>query len=229
MKKLAMSLAVAGLMLAVSSMAQAALITIGTANYGEASYKLIYDADSPSGPITWLDYTDWGSGGGDWQTSVDWASGLGSSLTVNLDSGYTTAIDWTTGWRLPATVDGLDVQGTDGTTTGGYNVTSSEMGHLYYEELGNLSTLDGGTLTNTGDFANLYQWDSYWSGTEYASTGNVNAWMFNMSTGDQWQGSKSLWEASLAVRPGTVTPEPATLCLLGIGALALLRRRKRRV
>ena len=137
-------------------------------------------------------------------------------------------MNWAGDWRLPATVDGLDVQGTDGTTTGGYNVTSSEMGHLYYEGLGNLSILDGGTLANTGDFVDLYAHCSYWSGTEYASTGNVNAWMFDTSIGQQWEGVKSLWEASLAVRPGAVVPEPSTICLLGFGALSLLLIRRKR-
>jgi len=63
--------------------------------------------------------------------------------------------------------DGVWEYGVDGTTTAGYNITSSEMGHLYYTELGNDGYFDtsGNTtgcsesspycLTNTGDFQNL--------------------------------------------------------------------------
>jgi len=38
-----------------------------------------------------------------WQDQVDWASGLGSQLTVTLNPGYTSGVDWSTGWRLPET------------------------------------------------------------------------------------------------------------------------------
>jgi hypothetical protein len=40
-------------------------------------------------------------------------------------------------WRLPSTVDGPFVTGVDGTTTAGYNITSSEMGYMFYVNLGN--------------------------------------------------------------------------------------------
>lgn len=41
-------------------------------------------------------------------------------------------------WRLPTTVNGPWEFGYDGTTTGGYNITTSEMGYMYYVNLGNL-------------------------------------------------------------------------------------------
>lgn len=36
----------------------AALVNIGTATYNGTFYNLIYHADAPLGPITWLDYTN---------------------------------------------------------------------------------------------------------------------------------------------------------------------------
>jgi hypothetical protein len=61
----------------------------------------------------------------------------------------------------------------------GYNIATSEMGHLYYtvdpDGLGNLT---GGPLSNTGPFYNL-QHDHYWS-TEHSS---LLAWQFGFHDG----------------------------------------------
>ena len=90
MKKLILICTVT-LFLTVGSAIAGSLTVIGTATYEGASRNLIYDADSPFGPITWLDYTSWGGigGAGDWQSSVDWAASLNGSgvITYNLNSG----------------------------------------------------------------------------------------------------------------------------------------------
>ena len=124
--------------------AHAFLINRGTDTLGN---RLIYDNDLD---ITWYDFSN---AANSWQNQVNWALGL--SVTF----GSTTYDDW----RLPLTVDGLYVFGWDGTTTAGYNITNSEMGHLFYTELGNKGyyAIDGTNpqpgwgLTNTGDFQNL--------------------------------------------------------------------------
>ena len=172
--------------------AQATLSVSGTVLYDGADRNLIYDSDLD---ITWLDYT---KGPTSWVSQVAWAGGL--SLTVN-GSTYDD-------WRLPSTVDGQYVWGYDGTTTAGYNITNSEMGHLYYTELGNkgYQATDGSIpqpgwgLADTGPFTNLIA-SFYWSGTEYANNPN-NAWNFNTNNGNQNVNNKDNNNYALAVRPG---------------------------
>ena len=221
------------LVLTFSINAHGALEVIGTANYQGQDYQLIHMEDGPFGPITWLDYSN---GAGDWENQVAWANGLGADLTVTLYDGYSTGLDWNTGWRLPETVDGERVWGYDGTTTAGYNITSSEMGFLFYYVLGNKGYYNasggpqaGHGLVNTGEFNNL-QSAYYWSGTEYsANTGG--AWDFYL-----YGGGQDCWDKThganygLAVLPGDVSavPLPGALLLLGSGlaGLGVIRNKK---
>ena len=126
---------------------QATLTTIGTADYEGGTYNLIYDDDDTGhggGGLVWLDYS---RDNDDWQGQYDWATGLGGSgFTVTLATGYSSDIDWSTGWRLPDTVDGVQLYGNHGDPdndgiydyTHGYNLANSEMGHLF-AELGNIA------------------------------------------------------------------------------------------
>ncbi len=165
MKKQAICLATGLGLLMVTGLAQASLTTIGTAAYeydldgdgffdAHENYNLIWDDDNNGNSVVWLDYSNPVD---TWQNQMDWAAGLEAAITINLDAGY--SVIWDSAWRLPETVDGPWDYGYDGTTTAGYNITSSEMGHLYYEELGNLGSYDtsgaaqtGYGLVNTGDF-----------------------------------------------------------------------------
>jgi hypothetical protein len=143
--------------------------------------------------------------------------------------------------------------GYDGTTTGGYNITSSEMGHLFYTELGNSGEFDtSGTETpvlfdnsdnqnaihNSGPFTNLQfgnLWGTgtadYWSST--GPSGSNGIWAFDTTYGYQSNVDKVNpgigTGYAMAVHVGNV-PEPCTLVLLsmgGLGVLAYSWRRRR--
>ena len=207
------------MVLVFSLQANAALENRGTDSLGN---RLIYDSDLN---ITWYDYS---SSNDTWQNQMDWADALSVDFDGNVYDD----------WRLPSTVDGPYVFGFDGTTTGGFNITSSEMGHLYYTELGNLgyyNTSGNPTgcssswpycLTNTGPFTDL-QPVYYHSGTEYADYTD-NAWAFLAFNGSQFNYNKEDADFyALAVRPGNVVPEPISATLFVVGGATLVAWRNR--
>lgn len=249
-KLLTLSVGILGLLLLTGN-GQAALQTIGTANYMGIDYNLIYMDDGPFGPITWLDYSK--SGDNNWQNQVDWASGLSfAEADIQLEPAYTSTIDWTKGWRLPevdeskANLSGyFGYEGPDETGYHnyryGYNMVNSEMGHLFYEALGNLGYLatdgsypqEGYGLHKTGDFEQLHA-DYYWSGTESSIYQEELVWYFRFDWGSQSWGPKHNdvdRPKVLAVRPGDVSavPIPGTVLLLasGLAGLGLVGKKTR--
>ncbi len=213
MKRARMLLLTLVVLVGFSGTASATLTTIGTATYSGTDYNLIYEDDNNGQGLIWLDYTH---GYASWDSQRTWALGLGGNLTVSLLPGYSTTIDWTTGWRLPSA--GANPQE-------GYYQTTSEMGHLYYSSLGK----DTGDLGDTHPFDNLQAY-YYWSGTAHSSD-SKNAWFFFFGNGSQYSDGKGLDFYALAVRPGEVVsapvPEPATMLLLASGLVGLGAYRKR--
>ena len=219
----------------MSTHAQASLLTIGTVDYSGGSYNLIYDNDGPFGSIVWFDYTD---GMDSWHGKSVWASSLDSALqSVNYHLNRGIKVNWNGGWRLPSTVDQVAVYGYDGTTTSGYNITTSEFGHLFYVELGDKGYrdvngishwLDYG-LTNVGDF-NSMRYKIYWSNINQANYQDY-AWAF-ASDGFQGLFQQGANFSAIAVRSAQVeiaVPEPSTALLFGagFGVLAFWRRKAR--
>ncbi|MBT3877787.1 MAG: PEP-CTERM sorting domain-containing protein [Candidatus Scalindua sp.] len=186
--------------------------------------------------MTWYDYSNTEDSWDSWDNTEDsWGNQVAWVGTLSVDFGGDTYDDW----RLPTTVDGLGIYGTDGTTTVGHNITTSELGHLFYDELGNQGEYDTSGvyvgsgnygLNNTGDFQDLVS-GPYWSGTEYSAITD-NAWYFSFHNGIQVTSNKGWHYYGLAVRSGDVAavPEPATIGLLGISLAGMMvygiRRRR---
>ncbi|MEE9215589.1 MAG: DUF1566 domain-containing protein [Thermodesulfobacteriota bacterium] len=163
MKKLLVLLCVTLFFFGITGMANATLYDRGG--------SLIYDSDQD---ITWLQDANYAQTSGHdsdglmtWDNAMVWADQL-------VYGGFDD-------WRLPTTEDGPYVFGYNGTTTAGYNITTSEMGYMYYVNLGN--PWYSGILNNTGPFINL-QPDLYWSGSEFTSWSG-HAWTFYFYNGVQ--------------------------------------------
>lgn len=231
MKKITLAIIGVGfLMLGVVNVSQAALIDRGGG--------LIYDEDQN---ITWLQDANYAKTSGydsdgvmSWDETVAWAGQL-------VYAGYSD-------WRLPMTIDGAWTEDWsnvdyDGTAAGGYNIITSEMGYMYYINLGNLAryAIDGTNpqpgwgLSNTSPFINLEYPATYWSGTEYALD-TSKAWNFVFYEGYQDldpKGNAYAW----AVRDGdsgsiaepSPVPEPSSLLLMGFGGIitAFIKRRRK--
>lgn len=157
------------------------------------------------------------SGQMDWFSAQNWISAMN-------DANYLGFNDW----RLPAT---LYPDATCDSASGGYNCTGSEMGHLYYNEIGGMANQDIDTTHNANyDLFHNIQPNYYWSGTEYTqspSTPNDNAWLFYFYGGVQTNSNKGDVNTVWAVRDGDVVPLPASAWLFGTGLIGLVGMAKR--
>jgi hypothetical protein len=181
---------------------------------------------------------------------VNWADGDAAIAALNASS---TAGYGLSGWRMPtasgvATIGGLGCQfGFNGSTDCGSNVdtSSSELAHMFHNNLGNQSSRDGGGnfrpgsfgvdfgLVNDDDFLNL-ETGRYWSSTDsyrlIFSTPLNGKVTFDFNDGSQSITAPTstargfVWlvhDGDVGTAVSTAVPEPASLALAGLGLLAL--------
>lgn len=137
-------------------------------------------------------------------------------------------------WRLPSALN------RDGSGPCSPNrCTSSEMGHLYFEELGGVS---GGSIASSTDsdlslFSNLLP-GIYWTSTAYTANPHDPRWVWWFAMDQSTQGFtlKSEVHYAWVVRSGdsgvsvaAPIPEPETYAMLlaGLGLLGLTARRRK--
>jgi hypothetical protein len=225
--------------------ALAALVSAGTAHAAliNRGGGLIYDTVQD---ITWLadlnpsktQYDNTGGAQGyadgqmEWLQANIWANGL-------VYGGYTD-------WRLPSVVqpdascsNQFDPGDGTGVRSSGSGCVGSEMGHLFYNDLG--GNAGESLLDATGDsateIANLALFSNpqdglYWSSTNYAPNSNF-AWAFFTTDGSQNAWNKGFQFIALAVRRGDSVstvgePGAAALSALALGLMTLVGHVRRR-
>ena len=174
-----------------------------------ASNGVIYDTPNvfDNGTYT-LSAADFAGGG-----TVDW---WGAQAFI----GYLNSInyDGSSQWALPNTPAAVAVQGLS------YNTTGSDLGELFYNELGGVA----GASIQTNVFNNVQSY-IYWSDTETMSN-PLNSLTFDASNGLQNLGNKVGLYFAWAVSPGNVgaainiaaVPVPGAIWLFGSGIFGLL-------
>ena len=198
-------------------------------------YQLIYDTAQD---ITWFDYSN---ALGSWGIQDAWASGLVVQFEgMDLDQ-----------WRLPRTFEefadldqGFGYEGPVGVDgyydyAWGYNMVNSELGHLYYETLGNLGYYatdgtwpqDGWENQDLGVFAEL-QDNWYWHETKYSPDPEFMAWYFDFDEGLHGFQNTGISRLGIAVMDGNISaqsevPLPAAIWLFAAGLAGLAGFRKR--
>lgn len=197
-----------------------------------ATFEAYYDTDLD---ITWLANANYAKTSGydadgkmTWTAANTWAANL-SFFNPLTNQTYDN-------WRLPTTLQPDASCGTNVAWSYGAGCTGSEMGHLFYAELGGTAyqSILASADPDLAKFTNLQAYH-YWSATELApGTGIADiAFDFDFGYGSQSLGDVSNRVYALAVSPGDVAavPEAGTwaMMLAGLGLIGATVRRRTQV
>jgi hypothetical protein len=160
----------------------------------------------------------------DWNTAQSWIAAMNAATYLGTDN-----------WRLPETAQ------PDPTCNGrtpydspamyyGYYCKGSEMGHLFYQELGGLPQQDINVVHNA-NYNLLTNVPTYytWSATRWSRPDRTRgAWAFDFGYGLQNRLGDTNSAFAWAVASGDVLPipEPPTAALLALGLLVVATARQ---
>jgi hypothetical protein len=168
----------------------------------------------------------------DTDLNITWATNanIAGPMTLTAANAWAASlmIDGVSGWRLPTTAQpDASCTSQSGGLSFGYSCTGSEMGHLFYTELGGWAGYAITTYHNSSYnlFSNFRTDKYYWSSTPLASD-PTREWSFTFSTGYQypyWPSNTTTFYA-LAVHDGDVAaaPLPGAAWLFESGLLGLI-------
>lgn len=151
-------------------------------------------------------------------TAADFgANGLTNWFGAQAFVGYLSSVNYgnSSQWALPSAGSNPQV---------GLNQITSQLGNLFYNELGGTA---GSAIPANANFINE-QNNDYWSATEDASYSG-GAWLFDAFFGNQYGFGKNVQLYVWAVSPGNVSavPVPGAVWLFGTGLVGLLGLRRR--
>lgn len=193
----------------VSTCAEAALVS-------RLSGSAVYDTDLD---ITWVSNANLSNSVMTWSQAMDWASQL--------------ELGGHTDWRLPTTLQPDPTCNDQAATYSfGFNCSGSEMGHLFYAELGGTagSPIQSSTDPDLALFTNIQ--GHYWSATESTHSTVDAAWDFYFPNGVQGDTIKTEFFYAWAVADGdvfatTAAPLPMAGWLFVTGLISLIGISKR--
>ncbi len=201
MRKIAFAMTLV-MVFGISVLAEAALIDRGSG--------LIY-CDTLD--ITWLHNANYASKTMNWVDAKSWIDAFTYDDSVR-------DVTWDD-WRLPTA---LDENGLPPTTR---EARGSEMGHLFYEELGGVlwSSILSSSDPDLDLFENIQE-SAYWTSTFFGNYGLDYAWVTYFSSGWTKEYNENAPFYAWAVRDGDVgaapVPVPGTILFLVSGLLGVM-------
>lgn len=219
--KIAQALLVAAVVFSTTGSAQASLVDRGGGLIYDTDLNITWLADANYALTSGYDHQDATDGFMTWSYANAWADQL-------VYAGFSN-------WRLPTTLQpDASCANQYSFGSGGFNCIGSEMGHLFYNELGGVSgngyNIELFHNANYSLFQNLTS-DQYWSSTANATLSSY-AWEFYFGGGNQYVNNKAGAIRAMAVHDGDIgapaVPVPGAVWLFGSGLLGLVGATRRK-